>query len=58
MRTVNRWVIAAAGVFMQRGVKVGSNPPEMAPLTFVEMGLIGLLACSRRFRRDSPTSKT
>jgi hypothetical protein len=40
------------------GIKTGSTPPEMAPLTFVGLGLIGLLCCSRRFRSNSFTSKT
>ena len=40
------------------GVKVGSTPPELAPLAFVGLGLIGLLACSKRFQCDPPTSTT
>jgi hypothetical protein len=40
------------------GVKVGSTPPELAPLAFVGLGLIGLLVCSRRFQCDPPTSNT
>jgi len=35
------------------GIKIGSAPPEMAPLAFVGLGLIGLLCCSRRFRCES-----
>jgi hypothetical protein len=35
------------------GVKTGSAPPEMAPMAFVGLGLIGLLACSRRFECES-----
>jgi hypothetical protein len=35
---------------------VGSTPPELAPLAFVGLGLIGLLVCSKRFQCDSPTS--
>jgi hypothetical protein len=38
------------------GVKVGSSPPEMAPLAFVGLGLFGLLCCSRRFQGDASTS--
>ena len=38
------------------GVKVGSTPPELAPLAFVGLGLIGLLACAKRFQSDPPTS--
>ena len=37
------------------GVKVGSSPPEMAPLAFVGLGLIGLLACSKCFQSNAPT---
>ncbi|MDT4965338.1 MAG: hypothetical protein QOJ64_75 [Acidobacteriota bacterium] len=40
------------------GIKTGSTPPEMAPLAFVGLGLLGLLCCSKRFRCDSSTSKT
>ena len=40
------------------GVKTGSTPPEMAPLAFVGLGLIGLLCCSKRFQCNSSTSKT
>src|SRR2546422_11391371 len=40
------------------GVKVGSAPPELAPLAFVGLGLIGLFACSKRFQCDPPTSTT
>lgn len=35
------------------GVKIGSAPPEMAPLAFVGLGLMGLLCCSRRFECES-----
>ena len=35
------------------GIKIGSAPPEMAPLAFVGLGLIGLLCCSRRFLCES-----
>ena len=40
------------------GVKVGSTPPELAPLAFVGLGLIGLLVCSKRFQSDPRTSTT
>jgi len=32
------------------GVKVSSEPPVIAPLAFVGLGLLGLLACTKRFR--------
>ncbi|MDX6499061.1 MAG: hypothetical protein QOG23_2321 [Blastocatellia bacterium] len=35
------------------GVKIGSNPPEMAPLAFVGLGVMGLLCCSKRFGSES-----
>jgi hypothetical protein len=34
------------------GIKISSEPPIMAPLAFIGLGLIGLLACSKRFRAD------
>lgn len=40
------------------GVKVSSAPPEMAPLAFVGLGVMGLLCCSRRFQCDPPTLTT
>jgi hypothetical protein len=40
------------------GVKVGSTPPELAPLAVVGLGLIGLLVCSKRFQCDPRTSTT
>ena len=40
------------------GVKIGSTPPELAPLAFVGLGLIGLLACAKRFQCDPPSAKT
>jgi hypothetical protein len=36
------------------GVKIGSTPPELAPLAFVGLGLIGLLVCAKRFQCDPP----
>jgi hypothetical protein len=38
------------------GVKIGSTPPELAPLAFAGLGLIGLLACAKRFQCDSSTA--
>jgi hypothetical protein len=38
------------------GIKTGSTPPEMAPLAFVGLGLIGLLCCARRFQCDPKLS--
>jgi hypothetical protein len=38
------------------GVKIGATPPEMAPLAFIGLGLMGFLACSRRFRGESDSS--
>jgi hypothetical protein len=32
------------------GVRVSSEPPMIAPLSFVGVGLLGLLACAKRFR--------
>ncbi len=37
------------------GTKVSADPPVIAPLAFVGLGLIGFLACSRRFSGDSST---
>ena len=39
------------------GVRVADDPPVVAPLAFVGLGLIGLLVCSRRFRGDPSISK-
>jgi hypothetical protein len=30
------------------GIKVGSDPPVLAPAAFIGIGILGLLACSRR----------
>jgi hypothetical protein len=35
------------------GVKIGSNPPEMAPMAFVGLGLMALLCCAKRFECES-----
>jgi hypothetical protein len=35
------------------GIKTGSTPPEMAPLAFAGLGVIGLLCCSKRFQCES-----
>jgi hypothetical protein len=40
------------------GVKIGSTPPELAPLAFAGLGLLALLACATRFQCDPLTSKT
>src|SRR5882762_12020332 len=40
------------------GVKIGSTPPELAPLAFVGLGIIGFLACSKRFQCDSSIATT
>ena len=37
------------------GTQVSADPPVMAPLAFVGLGLIGLLACSKRFQSNPPT---
>lgn len=34
------------------GVKVSSEPPILAPLAFIGVGLLGILVCSRRFRAE------
>jgi hypothetical protein len=48
-RVLTAWMIPVGS---NGGVKVSSEPPIMAPLAFVGLGLIGLLACSKRFRAD------
>jgi hypothetical protein len=52
-RVLTAWVVP---VGTNGGVKIGSTPPELAPLAFMGLGVIGLLACSRRFQCDPPTS--
>ena len=52
-RVVTAWTLPLG---TNGGVKVGSSPPEMAPLAFGGLGLIGLLCCAKRFQCDSPTS--
>jgi hypothetical protein len=54
-RVVTAWTLPPGS---NGGVKTGSNPPEMAPLAFVGLGLIGLLCCSRGFHCDPSTSNT
>ena len=49
-RVLTAWMVPLG---TNGGVKTGSTPPEMAPLAFVGLGLIGLLCCSRRFRCES-----
>jgi len=34
------------------GIKIGSEPPPLAPAAFCGLGFIGLIACRRRQRRD------
>jgi hypothetical protein len=38
------------------GVKTGTTPPEMAPLAFIGLGLMGLLACSKCFQCEGDSS--
>jgi hypothetical protein len=54
-RVITAWFVP---IGTNGGVKTGSAPPEMAPLAFVGLGLIGLLCCSKRFQCNSSTSKT
>jgi hypothetical protein len=53
-RVLTAWTLPAGN---NGGVKVGSTPPELAPLAFVGLGLLALLACAKRFQCDSPTSR-
>ena len=55
LRVLTAWTVPLG---TNGGVKVGSTPPELAPLAFVGLGLIGLLACSKRFQSDPLTSTT
>jgi hypothetical protein len=55
LRVLTAWTVPPG---TNGGVKVGSTPPELAPLAFVGLGLLGLLACSTRFQCDSPGSDT
>ena len=34
------------------GIKIGTEPPPLAPAAFCGLGFIGLIACRRRQRRD------
>jgi hypothetical protein len=54
-RVLTAWVVPVGA---NGGVKIGSTPPELAPLAFIGLGLIGLLCCSKRFQCNSSTSKT
>jgi hypothetical protein len=54
-RVLTAWAVPLGN---NGGIKTGSTPPEMAPLAFAGLGLIGLLCCSKRFQCDSTTSKT
>jgi hypothetical protein len=47
LRVFKAWAIPLG---TNGGVKVSSEPPVIAPLAFVGLGLLGLLACARRFR--------
>jgi hypothetical protein len=49
LRVLTAWTIPLG---TNGGVKVSSEPPVLAPLAFVGLGLLGILACSKRFRRD------
>jgi hypothetical protein len=49
LRVFTAWVIPLG---TNGGVKVSSEPPVIAPLAFVGLGLLGLLACSKRFRAE------
>jgi len=51
-RVLSAWTLPLGST---GGVEVGSRPPEMAPLAFVGLGLIGFLQCSSRFRSDPST---
>jgi hypothetical protein len=48
LRVFTAWTIPLG---TNGGVKVSSEPPVIAPLAFVGLGLLGILACSKRFRR-------
>jgi len=37
------------------GIKIGSQPPPLAPAAFCGLGIIGLIACRRRQEGDSPS---
>jgi hypothetical protein len=52
-RVVTAWTVP---IGTNGGVKTGSTPPEMAPLAFIGLGLMGLLACSRRFHCEGDSS--
>ena len=54
-RVLTAWMVP---VGTNGGVKIGSTPPEMAPMAFVGLGLIGLLACSKRFQCDPLNPKS
>jgi hypothetical protein len=46
-RVLTAWVVPLGA---DGGIKTDSTPPEMAPLAFVGLGLIGLLVCSTHFQ--------
>jgi hypothetical protein len=49
-RVLTAWAVP---VGTNGGVKIGSTPPEMAPMAFLGLGLIALLCCSRHFEGQS-----
>ena len=49
LRVFTAWTIPLG---TNGGVRVSSEPPVLAPLAFVGLGLLGLLACSRIFRAE------
>lgn len=49
-REISAWTIPPG---TNGGIKVGSEPPIMAPLSFIGLGLLGILVCSKRFRAET-----
>jgi hypothetical protein len=47
IRILTAWAIPLG---TNGGVRVSSDPPMIAPLAFVCVGLLGLLVCARRWR--------
>jgi hypothetical protein len=54
-RVLTAWAVPLGS---DGGIKTGSTPPEMAPLAFVGLGLIGLLCCSKRFQCDPAIARS
>lgn len=52
-RVLTAWMVP---VGTDGGIRVGATAPEIAPLAFIGLGLLGLLACSRRFRCEGDSS--